>query len=172
SGQAPEEERHPREQREWRRSRAAADRAGEPTAAGPNDFLRWGLAGVVAGDAAGDWIEAALRRAGAGHAGARIGDAAGVEAAGGGGAGHAAACCFDARCVADPCAGVACPGTTECRLNPIACGITCDDSGQAPAEKIVGAGGGGFACTIGGRARPAPFALLSWMALLLGRLTR
>ena len=60
-----------------------------------------------------------------------------------------ATCCGGA-CIEDPCAGVSCPAGATCVLTS-ACDPACVASAS---EKIVGAGGGGFACdvaSVGGR---------------------
>jgi hypothetical protein len=61
------------------------------------------------------------------------------------------AVCCGGTCIADPCAGISCPGSASCVRNS-ACQAACQDVMRAPPDQVVGAGGGGFACsTAGGR---------------------
>jgi len=74
------------------------------------------------------------------------------------------ACCGGA-CIQDPCAGVACPGGSACSLTS-ACNPTC--IAETP-DKIVGAGGGGFACDVaGGVGARTQVASSPWLLALLG----
>jgi hypothetical protein len=63
------------------------------------------------------------------------------------------ACC-QGVCQSDPCALAQCPGGTTCRVEPSTCTTTCD---SGPREEIVGAGGGGVSCAMGGRDARAPW---------------
>jgi MYXO-CTERM domain-containing protein len=78
------------------------------------------------------------------------------------------ACC-SGQCVGDPCAAVMCPGDTVCKVSSLTCSTSCV-SGPPPGPKnkdqIVGAGGGGFSCSTGGR----PGSPVPSLALIAGAL--
>src|SRR5262249_11656066 len=70
--------------------------------------------------------------------------------------------CCGGGCVEDPCSLVHCPGSTKCVVDS-ACKAGCEAGALPPKDQIVGAGGGGFACDVGGPSR-AEGAL--WLGLL------
>jgi hypothetical protein len=78
------------------------------------------------------------------------------------------ACC-SGQCVADPCMGVTCPNGTVCKVSSLSCQTSCDVppvTEPKNKDQIVGAGGGGFACSVATRKSPTAngLALLAlWM---------
>ncbi len=60
------------------------------------------------------------------------------------------ACCGGA-CAANPCSGLTCPLGGTCDLDPL-CQPRCHAAATPPHDLVVGAGGGGFACSVGRRA--------------------
>jgi MYXO-CTERM domain-containing protein len=81
------------------------------------------------------------------------------------GCGFGQACC-GGSCVADQCEHLHCPEDTHCTLTT-ACNATCETNPQSPKDQIVGAGGGGFGCSVGGH-ESAPS--LAWLFLVGGAL--
>src|SRR5262249_3361254 len=80
--------------------------------------------------------------------------------------------CCGGGCIDDPCLNVVCPAPTMC-VRTSSCAATCTVIGtKNPEERIVGAGGGGAACSMGGRGargEGALFALVFVAALWLRR---
>jgi hypothetical protein len=74
--------------------------------------------------------------------------------------------CCGAACVADPCAITQCPQNTFCHVNTISCETTCDALAQGKRDEVVGAGGGGFACTVAPPRRGGRGGELAAMVLL------
>jgi hypothetical protein len=60
--------------------------------------------------------------------------------------GNLKACC-GGTCIDDPCFGVRCPEGSSCTLDP-ACRAQCAIDAAPPKVEIVGAGGGGWACSV------------------------
>jgi hypothetical protein len=59
--------------------------------------------------------------------------------------------CCGGSCIADPCEPVKCKEDQHCSVNS-ACKATCETNPAAAKDQVVGAGGGGFACDMGGSA--------------------
>jgi hypothetical protein len=77
--------------------------------------------------------------------------------------------CCGGACNDDPCKLIKCPDGIVCAVDG-ACNATCSAPPSAPKDQIVGAGGGGFSCAMGGRGVDgAPWLLLLLLALLLRR---
>jgi hypothetical protein len=77
--------------------------------------------------------------------------------------------CCGGACNDDPCKLIKCPDGIVCAVDG-ACNATCNAPPSAPKDQIVGAGGGGFSCAMGGRGVDgAPWLLLLLLALLLRR---
>ncbi len=72
--------------------------------------------------------------------------------------------CCGGGCVSDPCDLVVCPAGINCEIDDD-CKAKCSSAPQAPADKIVGAGGGGFDLGDMGGGHGGEGAL--WMVLLL-----
>jgi hypothetical protein len=77
--------------------------------------------------------------------------------------------CCSGMCVEDQCRGLLCPEGSTCTLDAT-CTAVCQGSGEEK-DKIVGAGGGGFACSYGGaestsRTAATPLALVLGFVLL------
>jgi hypothetical protein len=78
-----------------------------------------------------------------------------------GGCGAGLACC-GGQCTIDPCNNTQCPDGQACKLDA-ECNVNCQ---TVPKDQIVGAGGGGFSCAMGGGASNANG--LIFAALILG----
>jgi hypothetical protein len=57
--------------------------------------------------------------------------------------------CCGGACINDPCQKVKCPAGIACALDD-ACTASCSQAAAPPKDQIVGAGGGGFSCEVGG----------------------
>jgi MYXO-CTERM domain-containing protein len=79
--------------------------------------------------------------------------------------------CCGGACVNDPCQLVHCPDGITCEIDD-QCIASCSSAPKAPPDKIVGAGGGGFACDVGGGARGATHEVdgALWLMALAGLL--
>jgi MYXO-CTERM domain-containing protein len=83
-----------------------------------------------------------------------------------GGCNAGQACC-GGSCVADPCASLHCPSDTTCQLNA-SCSAYCETNPAGATDQVVGAGGGGFSCTMSG-ASHAPNSA-AWLLFVFGAL--
>jgi hypothetical protein len=63
--------------------------------------------------------------------------------------------CCGGQCRHDPCAGLDCGTNGHCVVDG-ACNAGCQSGAPPNQDKIVGSGGGGFACEVGGPTRPPP----------------
>jgi hypothetical protein len=61
--------------------------------------------------------------------------------------------CCGGACVEDSCATIECPGGSECKVDS-SCNQSCVALPAPPKDQVVGAGGGGFGCEVGGRGQP------------------
>jgi hypothetical protein len=83
--------------------------------------------------------------------------------------------CCGAACVADPCQVTKCPQNTFCHVNTLSCQTSCDAVPEGKRDEVVGAGGGGFGCSVGPaapRSRGLALVLLPLVGLLLRRWRR
>jgi MYXO-CTERM domain-containing protein len=74
-----------------------------------------------------------------------------------------------AQCAPDPCEATSCPPLQTCKVDPLTCQAGCVVVEEK--QEVLGAGGGGFGCSTGGRAG-SPWQALALGAALLALLAR